>query len=248
MRNILITGASSGIGAALAKEAARLGAERLFISGRNAERLSDAAAKCACAVHQRTIDVTNRAAMREWLEECDSIAPLDVVVANAGRATGEETETNARDTFAVNLDGALNTVFPAIDAMRRRRRGKIAIVSSMTAYHGMPQCPSYSASKAALKAWGAGLRGMLAREGISVSVICPGFVRSRITDRNTCPMPFFMEADKAARIIWRGIARNAPLVAFPWQMRLASWFMASLPERLSSAIFARLPQKENPHA
>ena len=123
------------------------------------------------------------------------------------------------------------------------RRRQIAIVSSLTGYHGMATCPSYSASKACVKAWGAGLRGSLARRGIQVSVICPGFVRSRITDRNTCPMPFFMEADEAADVIIARLSRNIGLIAFPWPMRLAMWVVSALPERLSAWLFSRLPEK-----
>ena len=119
----------------------------------------------------------------------------------------------------------------------------IAITSSMTGYHGMPQCPAYSASKAFAKAWGAALRGSLRGEGIVVTTICPGFVRSRITDQNTCPMPFFFEASAAADIIGRGIARGRGLVAFPWPMRLAMWWISSLPEVLSERLFRLLPDK-----
>ena len=87
---------------------------------------------------------------------------------------------------------------------------------------------------------------MLAPEGIRVSVVCPGFVRSRITDRNTCPMPFFMEADKAAQIILRRADRNVGLIAFPWQMRFASWALSALPFRLNEFINRFLPAKVSP--
>ena len=84
---------------------------------------------------------------------------------------------------------------------------------------------------------------MLKREGIAVNVVCPGFVRSRITERNTCPMPFFMEADKAAKIILDRVDRNVGLIAFPWPMRLGVWFMSILPWRLSETISRMLPEK-----
>ena len=109
--------------------------------------------------------------------------------------------------------------------------------------HGMPTCPSYSATKAGVKAWGEGLRLALAPLGIRVSTICPGFIRSRITDKNTCPMPYFMEADKAAEIIAKRIEKNVGLIAFPWQMRLATWFASALPNRISDFIYSKLPYK-----
>ena len=107
----------------------------------------------------------------------------------------------------------------------------------------LASCPSYSASKAAVKTWGLANRRPLAREGIRMNVVCPGFVRSRITDRNTCPMPFFMEADKAAAIILRRADRNVGLIAFPWPMRLATWWMSTLPYRLNEIINLFLPKK-----
>ena len=84
---------------------------------------------------------------------------------------------------------------------------------------------------------------MLKPEGIKVSAVCPGFVRSRITDLNRCPMPFFMEADKAARKILRGADRDTGLIAFPWQMRLCAWWLSILPHRLAEAVNAILPKK-----
>ena len=152
-----------------------------------------------------------------------------------------------RRVFAVNVGGVLNTLLPALDRYRDRSvpraARRLAITSSMTAYHGMPQCPAYSASKACVKALGAAWRGRLRGEGIAVTTVCPGFVRSRITDRNTCPMPFFGEAPRAARKICKGILRGKGLVSFPWPMRLASWLLASLPEAVSERLFRLLPEK-----
>ena len=87
------------------------------------------------------------------------------------------------------------------------------------------------------------MRGMLKREGIRVNVVCPGFIRSRITDRNTCPMPFFMEADRAARIILDRVDRNIGLIAFPWPMRFGVWMLSVFPWRLSEAISGLFPEK-----
>jgi short-subunit dehydrogenase len=94
-----------------------------------------------------------------------------------------------------------------------------------------------------VKTWALALRGMLKPEGIRVNAICPGFIRSRLTDKNTCPMPFFMEADKAAKIILKRAERNVGLIAFPWPMRLATWFLSILPFRLNELINSILPEK-----
>ncbi len=254
LNNVLITGATSGIGEALALEYATRGANNIFICGRDKARLADVAAKCSMAnvaVHPSILDVTDAMAVRSWILTCDAVAPLDLVVANAGIGSTDETEVAIRRMFDTNVDGVLNTVFPAIDVFAdnamvgARKRRQIAIVASIAGYHGLPSCPAYSASKACVKAWGAGLRGRYSREGIWVNVICPGFVRSRITDRNTCSMPFFMEAEKAARIIARCLERNVGLITFPWQMRFAIWFISMLPDCISMAIFERLPEKRS---
>jgi len=243
----LITGASSGIGEALALECAKRG-ETLFLSGRNVERLAAVAERCkalgAASVSAKTIDVADSAAMRSWLEECNAISPVERVFANAGVSTGAETEANVRETFSVNVGGVLNTVLPAIDIMKRRGTGwrQIIVTASIAGYAPLRACPSYSATKSCVKTWALALRGMLKPEGIKVSAVCPGFVRSRITDRNLCPMPFFMEADKAAKKILRGADRDTGLIAFPWIMRFGAWWVSTLPYRLAEAINAMLPK------
>lgn len=247
--NVLITGASSGIGEAIAKEYARQGSEYLFLAGRNAERLEAVAAVCRAAgakVETQVLDVADSKAVRDWLWACEAKAPLEVVFSNAGVGTGREDEVNVRRTFATNVDGNLNVVLPMVELYRgsvKRRRRQLVITASIAGYAPLATCPAYAATKACMKSWGLSLRGMLKREGIRVNVLCPGFVRSRITDRNTCPMPFFMEADKAARIIRTRVEKNVGLIAFPWPMRLATWFLSILPWRLAEFIAGILPEK-----
>src|SRR5690606_18853811 len=136
-RHILITGASSGIGASLAQAYAAPGI-RLSLGGRDEKRLAAVAELCLAAgaeVSQAQLDVRDAEAMARWIEHEDSAVPLDLVIANAGISAGTggsgETPEQARRIFAVNCDGVVNTVLPAIDVMRRRRRGQIAIVSSV---------------------------------------------------------------------------------------------------------------------
>ena len=247
--NVLITGASSGIGEALALECAKRG-DALFICGRDRGRLDGVAERCralgAKSVRAEIVDVTDEAAVRAWLERCDAIAPLERVFSNAGVGTGVEDEPNVRRTWVTNVGGNLNVVLPAIELFRRdvpRARKQILITASIAGYGPLATCPAYSGTKAAMKTWALALRGMLRKEGISVCAICPGFVRSRITDRNTCPMPFFMEADKAARVILARADRDVGLIAFPWPMRLATWWLSILPFRLNELINACLPAK-----
>jgi len=247
--NILITGASSGIGAALARVCARPG-RTLFLGGRDAERLEAVAAACrenGANVHARAVDVVDGEAMRAWLTKADGLAPLDLVIANAGTSAGSggdgESEEQARRIFAVNVDGAMNTVLPVLPAMTARGRGQIALVSSLAGFRGFPGAPAYCASKATLRVWGEGLRGLLAPEGIAVSVVCPGFVKSRMSATNPYPMPMLMEADKAAAIILAGLARNRGRIAFPWPLTWLIYAITALPVALTDRVMGRLPKK-----
>lgn len=243
--NTLITGASSGIGEALALACAKRG-DTLFLCGRNASRLDEVVKKCRALnapTYGTVVDVTDREAVKSWMQASEVIAPIERVFSNAGIGTGVESEENVRKTFDINVNGNLNVVLPAIEFFRKRGNGQIIITASIAGYGPLKSCPAYSATKSCLKTWGLSLRGMLAPEGIKVSVICPGFVRSRITDQNTCPMPFFMEADKAANIILKRADKNVGLIAFPWQMRLATWWLSTLPFRLNEFINSLLPKK-----
>ncbi|MBR2033600.1 MAG: SDR family NAD(P)-dependent oxidoreductase [Alphaproteobacteria bacterium] len=247
-KNILITGASSGIGEALAIHYSKNGAQNLFLCGRNTERLQKVAVLCqsyGIKVYHTVLDITDRNATAQWIADCETIAPLNLIHANAGVSTGAETPDNVYNTFNTNVMGVVNTVLPAIEIFKVRPDSNktIAITSSIAGYHGLMACPSYSATKAGVKAWGEALRLNLKHYRINVSVICPGFVRSRITDQNTCPMPFFMEADKAAEIIATRLERNIGLIAFPWQMRFATWLGSILPNCISDFIYSRMPYK-----
>jgi short-subunit dehydrogenase len=247
--SILITGASSGIGEALALAYARPGAT-LSLSGRDQGRLDAVAAACrgrGAAVEVKALDVTDAAAMGAWIAAADDRAPLDLVVANAGISSGTsgraEDEARVRALFAVNVDGVLNTVLPAIPRMGERGRGQLALISSIAAFRGFAGASAYCATKAAVKVFGEGLRLELAEHGVRVSVVCPGYVTTRMTARNAFPMPFLMPADRAAQIIVRGLERDRPRIVFPLPMHIAVWLVSTLPPALLDPILRRLPRK-----
>lgn len=243
----LITGASSGIGEALAYASAKRG-DRLFLCGRNTARLEAVVQKCralGAVADGAALDVTDAEAVASWLNACDALSPLERVFANAGVSTGEETSENCRATFATNVGGTVNVVLPTLEIFRRRGKGwrQILLTASIAGYGPLAACPSYSATKSAVKTWALALRGHCRAEGVRISAICPGFVRSRITAKNTCPMPFFMEADRAAEIILHRAGKDIGLIAFPWEMRLATWLLSILPFRVNEALNRLLPRK-----
>jgi len=248
-KSIVITGGSSGIGEALALRYAAPGIG-LALTGRNEARLAQVAERCQAAgasVAAAVIDVRDRDALAGWLAERDRQAPLDLVIANAGISAGTgksgETAAQAREIFSVNLDGVVNTALAAAALMRPRRRGQIAVMSSLAGFRGFPGAPAYCASKAAVRVWGEALRGMLKPQGLQVTVICPGFVKSRMTAVNDFPMPFLMEAETAAGIIQRGLAANKARIAFPRRLYAAIWLLALLPPAWTDPLLNRLPEK-----
>ena len=249
MAHILITGASSGIGAALALAYAAPGV-RMTLHGRSVERLNKIAAEATAknaTVHVVMGDVGDAASMTAMIAEADRTEPLDLVIANAGVSRGSSMTVadaaSSKKLFLTNWDGVLNTIHPAIDLMLPRRRGQIAIVASLAGYRGFPGSAAYCASKATVRVYGEGLRAELAPHGIKLNVICPGFIKTPMTDVNPFSMPFLMDADRAASIIRRGLDANRARIAFPWPMVALVTLMASLPQDLVNLVMRNRPRK-----
>lgn len=253
MPSILITGASSGIGAALARRYAGPGVT-LFLGGRDQDRLEHVAAACVAAgavTRTAIIDVTDQAAMAAWVARCDDIQPLTLAIANAGISAGTggagESGEQTRQVFAVNVEGTFNTLLPALSAMRRRRSGQLAVMASLAGFRGFPGAPAYCASKAAVRVWGEALRGWLADDGIAVSVICPGFIKTPMSDGNPYPMPFLMDVERTALIIQRGLVRNRARIAFPWPVYMAALAAGAVPPSWTDWMARKMPRKPASH-
>lgn len=250
IKNILITGASSGIGAALALLYAKPGTT-LGLMSRSTIRLEAIAGLCrkqGAEVYLGLIDITDATSTRKWITDFDATHPVDLVIANAGISAGsggiKEPEDQVRAIFAVNLEGVLNTVQPLIAPMSERGHGQIAIISSLAGMRGLPSTPAYSASKAAVRVYGEALRGLLAKQGVKVSVVCPGYIRTPMTAVNNFPMPFLMEPEEAAVRIAQGLARNRSRIAFPKRLYIPLWLLSCLSPSLTDWFFARLPSKD----
>lgn len=247
--SILITGASSGVGAALAEAYAAPGI-KLCLTGRNTQRLQEVARKCTARgalVETHECDVREREKLAALMLAFDDAHKLDLVIANAGISAGtgdsQETEQQVRDIFAINVDGVLNTVMPILPRMVQRKNGGIALMASIAGLRGIPSCPAYSASKNAVRAFGEGLRGAYKSSGVNVSVICPGYIKTPMTQVNDFPMPFIMTAEKAARIIQRGVSLSRSRIAFPLALYLPLWLLTCLSVRITDPLFAALPKK-----
>lgn len=215
-RIVVITGASSGIGKALALRYARSGAT-LGLLGRSHKRLAEVADECrgfGAIAHTAAIDVRARVEMDDWLQTFDSRTPIDVLIANAGVMEGRPPDGQIEPPAAsytlmeTNVLGVLNSIQPLLPRMISRGHGQIGIVSSIAAFVPLPDSPSYCASKSAVLSYGLALRTLLRPRGIGVSVICPGYVTTPMMRQELGPKPFKMPPEKAADLIVRGLARN----------------------------------------
>jgi short-subunit dehydrogenase len=250
-KTILITGASSGIGAALAVRYAAPGMT-LFLSGRDIERLGVTAAACRARgtrVETRIVDVTDRDAVLRWAAESDDDTPVDLAIANAGISGGTggvvngEPAAQARRIFDVNVTGVLNTVEGVQGRMVARGRGQIAVISSLAGFAAWPGAPAYSASKAAVRVYAEALHGSLAHTGVVVTAVCPGFIATPMTAVNGYKMPFMMDAERAADIMVRGLRRGGPRLCFPVRTYVFAAIPGLLPAFLSLWLLRRLPAK-----
>jgi short-subunit dehydrogenase len=240
MQSIVITGASSGIGKALALRYASPGV-RLGLLGRNEARLRETASECekrGAIASVAVIDVKEREALSRWLEDFDRASPIDLLIANAGVIAGSvadgdiEPANAARDLVEINLIGTMNTVQPLLPLMIARKRGQIALISSLAAFVPLAHAPSYAASKSAILNYGLSLRDLLTEKGVKVNVICPGYVETQMSKREKGAKPFLMSPERAVDIIMRGLERNKAVIAFPGMFSWSTRFSAILPERL----------------
>ncbi len=250
-KSILITGATSGVGWALAKHYANKDVN-LVLCGRNSKRLEEISKICeakGAIIYKKIIDVRDEKEMSQWISSIDNEVKLDLVIANAGISAGtgsnidEESPEQIKEIFDINLYGVLNTINPIIPLMKNRKNGQIVLISSLASFKGFPSAPAYCASKAAIRIYGEALRAQLKPHNIKVNVICPGFIISGITQKNKFKMPFLMEADKAAIKISNLVQKDKGRIAFPFVPYLIAWILSVLPESLSTFIAMRMPSK-----
>ncbi len=241
-RDIAITGASGGLGRALAIALAAPEVTR-HLTGRDAVRLGEAAATCralGASVTETLADVTDTAAMQNWIA---ASGRLDLVIANAGISAGPgenhlEAPDRLRAVFATNVDGVFNTVLPALTQMAAQPpgpdglRGRIAVIGSIAGLIALPTAPAYSAAKAALDFWVSATIPNAAKAGIGLTIVRPGFIRTGMTANNRFTMPGLMDADAAAARIVAGLAAGKSHISFPWQFLVLTRIGQMLPKSL----------------
>jgi short-subunit dehydrogenase len=228
----LITGASSGIGEAIALQLAREGHD-LVLVGRDVERLEAVGQSCralgvACRI--AAIDVRDRAAFADLVHASEADAPIDLFISNAGILDGRkgddplESAESAAKVLEVNLMAAIAALHVILPAMRARRRGRIVLVSSLAAFAPLADAPAYSASKSGLLAYGLALRDALRGEGLDITVACPGYVATRMGTTHLGPRPGEISSEAAAAKILKAAAKGRAICGFPFPLYWSARF------------------------
>ncbi|MED5372437.1 MAG: SDR family NAD(P)-dependent oxidoreductase [Myxococcota bacterium] len=242
--HVIITGASTGIGAALARELANRG-YAVGLIARSEDKLASLAQELGArgaSVAFASADVRDREAVFQAVARLeDALGPVDRLVANAGIGGALRPEkgwdhVEVRRTFEVNLFGAAHAAEAALEGMRERKRGQLVLISSVAATRGLPGTGPYSASKAAASTLWESMRPSLRKIGVDCLTVHPGFVRTPLTDKNSFKMPFILEPEDAARRIVRAMEARRRFLTFPLPMVVLQWLMKRLPNWLFDAL------------
>ncbi len=247
-RCVLITGATGAIGGALAKAYAGKHTH-LVLHGRQQAALAilaDACRALGARVTTSSVNLTDEAALTQWMQTLCTTHTPDIVIANAGKNTHPEAPgqlepwADVQALLDINLKTPIAMAQHLVPAMQARGSGQLVFISSLAGWHGLPTTPTYSASKAGIKAYGESLRGLLGPSGIGVTVVMPGYVTSPMCNAMPGPKPFEWPPERAARVIKRGIDANKARISFPFPLNFGTWWLAVLPASISQWLIKRL--------
>ena len=248
MRRIFITGASTGIGAALARHYAGADTE-IGLFARRHDLLEKLAASLTGRSAIYAADIADTAAVGAAAQDfLARFGAPDLVIANAGISVGTRGDElqdvdKLRRVLDVNVSGLAATLAAFAPAMRAAGTGTLCGIASVAGFRGLPGAGAYSTSKAAAITWLESLRTEMAGSGVSVVTICPGYIDTPMTQVNRYPMPFLITAEDAAARFARAIAAKRRLAVIPWQMALVSLLLRALPGWLYDRLAARAPRK-----
>ena len=246
-KTILITGASSGIGAALARSYARAGVA-LLLWGRDQARLDEVAGQCRALGGAATVqifDVRDAAGFAARLMAADAATPIDLAIFNAGLGGTAADDVPAELPETARAIAEVNFVAPVVganamaDAMARRGAGQIVLVGSIVESYPLPMAPTYAATKAGLRLFAESLGMRLARHGVTVTLVSPGFIDTPMSRQVVEPKPFMITADAAAAVIARGVAAGKRVIVVPWQFAVMRALTDLLPRALVRWILSR---------
>jgi short-subunit dehydrogenase len=231
-RLVWVTGASTGIGAEICKQLAAEGAV-VAASARNTNALN----ALGKGIHVFPLDVTNEKSVADTFEAIEKAhGNIDLIIAGAGTytpASASDFQTKMfRQMYEVNYLGVINVLAAALPKFRARRSGHLSWIASVSGYRGLPKAAAYGPTKAALINLAESLKPELDRDGVKVSVINPGFVRTPMTAVNDFDMPFLMEPADAARATIAGLAKGKFEVAYPTPFVAILKFGRLLPYRI----------------
>lgn len=239
-RTILITGASSGIGAALARAHARSGVAFL-LWGRDEGRLNETAAQCralGATVTTQIFDLRDAAGFAARLAAADTATPIDLAIFNAGLGGSLRGDARAEEPQAAQAIAEVNFVAPVVganvmaDAMARRGAGQIVLIGSISESYPLSMAPTYAATKAGLRLFAEALGLRLSRYGVMVTLVSPGFIDTPMSREVPQAKPFLITADAAAAVIARGIAARRRVIVVPWQFAVIRAITSLLPRAL----------------
>lgn len=232
IKRILISGATGAIGQALVRQYARPGVH-FCLQGRNQAVLAQQAswlAQQGCSSELAALDLTDLLALEHWCSALQ-LKDFDLVILNHGININHGTDDagepwpGVQKLLRLNVEASFALVHAVLPSMRRRATGQIALMSSLAAWYGLPVTPSYSASKAALKAYGEGLRGWLKPQGVQVNVVMPGYVDSPMSQAMPGPKPWLWPPERAAAYIKAGLAANHARISFPFPLNLGCFLL-----------------------